>query len=82
MYLWLKGIIYTTLPLEGPLEQFLNIYFSAIPMPSQQYFLEVIDDAIGELDQKTSIVTAKEQGFTEIVLKDKSKSCYSGSQVL
>ena len=51
-------------------------------MPSQQYFLEVIDDAIGELDQKTSIVTAKEQGFTEIVLKDKSKSCYSGSQVL
>ena len=46
-------------------------------MPSQQYFLKVIDDAIGELDQKTSVVTAKEQGFTEIVLKDKSKSSYS-----
>ena len=52
------------------------IYFSAIPMPSQQYFLEVINDAIGELDQKTSVVTAKEQGFTEIVLKDKSKGYF------
>ena len=46
-------------------------------MPSQQYFLEVINDAIGELDQKTSVVTAKEQGFTEIVLKDKSKGYFS-----
>ena len=50
-------------------------------MPSQQYFLEVIDDAIGELDQKTSVVTAKEQGFTEIVLKDKSKSSCVGATV-
>ena len=42
-------------------------------MPSQQYYLEVINDSIGELDFKTSTVKAKEHGFTEIVLKDKSK---------
>ncbi len=41
-------------------------------MPSQQYYLDVVNSSIGELDVKTSIVTAKQQGFTEVVLKDKS----------
>ena len=42
-------------------------------MPSQQYYLEVVNNEIGELDVKTSVVQAKEHGFTEVVLKDKSK---------
>ena len=41
-------------------------------MPSQQYFLELDDPTICELDMDMSHVTAKEFGFTEIVLKDRS----------
>ena len=53
-----------------------SICFVEIPMPSQQYYLEVINNAIGELDVRASVVQAKEAGFTEVVLKDKSKfSC-------
>ena len=42
-------------------------------MPSQQYFLELQDAEIGELETKTSIVTALKLGSTELVLKDKSE---------
>ena len=53
----------------------MHLYYVEIPMPSQQYYLEVVNNEIGELDVKTSVVQAKEHGFTEIVLKDKSKFC-------
>lgn len=43
-----------------------------IPMPSQQYYLELEDPTIAKLNTDTSTVTAQEFGYTEIVLKDKS----------
>ncbi len=53
--------------------QEIYIYVAGIPMPSQQYFLELQDAEIGELETKTSIVTALKLGSTELVLKDKSE---------
>lgn len=46
--------------------------FSAIQMPSSQYYLEVVDSGIGTLDAATSIATAIELGETEVKLNDKS----------
>ena len=41
-------------------------------MPHKQYYLEIQDDDICELDVQTSMATAKVMGNTEIVLKDRS----------
>ena len=41
-------------------------------MPSQQYYLELQDEEICELDASTSTVTASNLGHTDLILKDKS----------
>ena len=41
-------------------------------MPSQQYYLELDDPNVCDLDSETSSVTAKELGYTELFLKDRS----------
>ncbi|XP_070200007.1 nuclear pore membrane glycoprotein 210-like [Littorina saxatilis] len=43
-----------------------------IPMPSQQYYLDVKNTGICILDAQTSMATALEMGSTEIVLKDRN----------
>ena len=42
-------------------------------MPSQQFYLDVVEDMICTLDSASSTSTALELGTTEIVLMDKSK---------
>ena len=41
-------------------------------MPSNQYFLEIKDDELASVDEKTSVATALQLGDTEVVLKDRS----------
>ncbi|XP_062607902.1 nuclear pore membrane glycoprotein 210-like [Saccostrea cucullata] len=43
-----------------------------ISLPSSQFFLEVQDDGVCNLDAKTSIATGQEIGSTEIVLTDRN----------
>jgi len=40
-------------------------------MPSSQFYLEVQNALIGQLDAQTSFATALELGSTEIILMDK-----------
>ena len=41
-------------------------------MPSDQFYLEIEDKSISELEASTSLATALELGSTEVVLMDKS----------
>ncbi|XP_054706619.1 nuclear pore membrane glycoprotein 210-like [Uloborus diversus] len=42
-----------------------------INLPSDQYYLEVIDETVATLDSATSVVTAFKYGSTNIVVKDR-----------
>ena len=46
--------------------------FSEIKMPSEQFYLEVVDKTISFLEAKTSVATALELGETEVKLIDRS----------
>lgn len=43
-----------------------------IPMPSDQYYLEILNTDIAVLNPATSTVTGYKFGFTQIILKDKN----------
>ncbi|XP_067124588.1 nuclear pore membrane glycoprotein 210-like isoform X2 [Centruroides vittatus] len=43
-----------------------------IPMPSDQYYLEISNTEIADLNPATSTVTGYKFGFTQIILKDKN----------
>ena len=43
-----------------------------VPMPSDQYTLELTNYTVGELDTQRSRVTGMVVGYTEVVLQDKS----------
>lgn len=45
--------------------------FSAIILPSDQYYLEVADKTIANLDTETSTVTALKYGSTSVIVKDR-----------
>ena len=45
-----------------------------VPMPSEQYTLELTNTTVGELDRRRSRVTGLVIGDMEIVLQDKSMS--------
>ena len=43
-----------------------------VPMPSEQYSLDLTNTTVGRLDPQRSKVTGLVVGFTEVVLQDKS----------
>ena len=43
-----------------------------VPMPSDQYSLELTNMTVGKLDSQRSRVTGMVIGYTEVVLQDKS----------
>jgi len=43
-----------------------------VPMPSDQYTLELTNKTVGNLDPQRSRVTGLIVGYTEVVLQDKS----------
>ena len=49
-----------------------NTQIKPLPLPSEQYYLEVADAKIASLDPATSTVTALKEGSTTIVLRDRN----------
>ena len=43
-----------------------------VPLPSDQYYLQLTNETVAELDPETSRVTGLVPGYTEVILHNKS----------
>jgi len=51
-----------------------------VALPSPQYYLEVLDQSIAKLDEKTSQIEAIKEGHTSLMLRDRNVASKEGSR--